>query len=109
MKRILSILFLFVSIYSANAQVGSIQGKVLDEKGVAVPFVTVVLVSDERGSNPTNPSKTNIDGFYNIKPLNPGRYNVMVKMLGYQPEIITGIEVSPNKPTEVKIKLEKLF
>lgn len=107
MKRILSVLFLLMTIHSAYGQVGSIQGKVLDEKGVPVPFVTVVLVSDEKGSNPTNPAKTNIDGFYSIKPLNPGRYNVMVKMLGYQPEILTGIEVAPNKPTEVKIKLEK--
>ncbi|MBK7958734.1 MAG: TonB-dependent receptor [Bacteroidetes bacterium] len=105
MRRLLITIFIALGTMSAWAQTGEIQGRVLNEKGQGEGFVTVVLVADEKGTNPTRPVKTNIDGYYTIKPLTPGTYNVMVRHFGYETDIESGIQVNANGRTDVNFKL----
>lgn len=50
---------------------------------------------------------TDIDGNYVIKPLNPGRYDIEVTSVGYQPAKQTGILVSVDKITFINLSIGK--
>ena len=63
------------------AQNGEISGKITDEKGEAIPFANVSIV--ENGKSTGVGATTDFDGFYSIKPLNPGKYDVKFSFVGY--------------------------
>jgi hypothetical protein len=106
MARTLRFLFvlLFISVAGkAIAQSGAIQGQVLDDKNEPVIGAIVQAIEGgiQKGGSPTD-----YDGNYLIKPLNPGRYTVKVSYVGFKESLVTGVIVSADKNTEVKIKLE---
>ncbi|MFE3868982.1 DUF5686 and carboxypeptidase regulatory-like domain-containing protein [Flavobacterium sp. LS2P90] len=74
MKKITSLLFLFLSIYS-NAQ---IKGIISDENGNPLPFVTVFE------ENTYNGTTSNEQGKYELKIRKTGSYILIFKFLGYQ-------------------------
>lgn len=96
---------LFISIAGqAIAQSGSaITGTVLDEKKEPI-IGAVVRVID--GGLQKGGAQTDADGSYTIKPLNPGRYELVVSYIGYKEVRITGIIVSPDKTTQVNSSME---
>lgn len=87
----------------AQGTSGSISGVVLDENNE--PMVGVVVRAVDGGITKGN-TITGIDGDYLIKPLSPGRYDVVVNYTGYKEDKTQGVIVSPDKNTEVKVKLE---
>lgn len=91
-----------------NVQSGDIQGTVLNELGDPVSFAQVVLVEDEEGNKLTGKgAKANAQGFYSIKNLKSGKYNVMVKSLGIGKMIKKDIPVYNGKITELNLRLYK--
>lgn len=86
----------------AQGQSGSILGKVVDDKGEPVVGVAVQAI---QGGITKAGNITDIDGNYVIKPLAPGRFDVKVNYIGYRENLITGVIVSPDKATEVNVKL----
>lgn len=102
MKRIL---LLFLAVFfsaSLTAQTGEIQGKVLDpELGEGLPFATVTTVVQGTLTG----AQTDFDGFYSIKPLPPGSYEVTVKYVGYQTQVIKDVLVSADKSTFLDIEM----
>lgn len=109
MKKILyTLLFVGGLVISAKSQTGEIQGKVTDDKGAAVPFATVVIVQDEAGLKPTSKgAKTDMNGFYTIKGVAPGTYNVQARFTGKPKVVESGIVVFVGKPTTQNFKLEE--
>jgi len=95
-KLILSILLFSYSLL--NAQSGTIKGKVLDEDQYPMPNVHVYV---EVAGNKIG-DVTDMDGNYTIKPLSPGKYNLMMSSIGYQDKIISGVYVKPNGLTFIK-------
>ncbi|HRH39208.1 MAG TPA: carboxypeptidase-like regulatory domain-containing protein, partial [Flavobacteriales bacterium] len=90
---------------SAHAQVGSgsLKGKVTDKKsGEALPFVSIVV--ENRGTQVSGGS-TDFDGLYNIKPIPPGVYDVVVSYVGYQSTKRTGVVISGNIITFLNIEM----
>lgn len=82
---------------------GSLRGKITDNKsGEALPFVNVVL---ERGGQQVTGGASDFDGNYDIKPLEPGTYDVIVTYVGYQPYKQVGVVVNSNKITFLDLKL----
>lgn len=96
---------LFISIAGqVVAQSGSaITGTVLDEK--KEPIIGAVVRVFEGGLQKGG-AQTDVDGIYTIKPLSPGRYDVVVSYLGYKEKRTTGVIVSPDKTTEVNVSME---
>lgn len=93
--------FLFVS-FAAIAQQGELQGKVTDGKGEGVAFATVVL---EQNGAIKGGAQTDFDGFYSIKPVPPGKYDVRVTYVGYQPSLTQGVVIAADKSSFLDVKI----
>ncbi|HPE86876.1 MAG: carboxypeptidase-like regulatory domain-containing protein [Bacteroidales bacterium] len=88
------VLFTSVIVF---AQDGTLKGQVLDaESKEPIPFANVVVMVDgiQKGG-----SATDFDGNYTIKPIVPGRYDVIATVVGYQPQQFNGVVMSADKIT----------
>ena len=61
----------------AQAQTGSVSGKVLDSKGVGIPGATVLIEGTTLGSS------SNVDGTFNITNVPAGQRNLTISFVGY--------------------------
>jgi iron complex outermembrane receptor protein len=84
MKKFLQVLsVLLITSFTATAQTGEIQGRVLDDKGEPVPFALVIVIRDQAGKDKTSKgTKADANGRYTLKGLNPGTYNLMATSVG---------------------------
>jgi hypothetical protein len=88
------IAFFALGLGTVLAQSG-IKVTVTDQKtGEAIPFATVVVFQNGVQAGVGN---TDFDGVIVIKPINPGKYDVKVNFIGYQPKEIKGVIVGENK------------
>jgi hypothetical protein len=85
------------SVY-AQTSMGTIKGKVYEkETGEPLPGAAVyVEVAGEKVG-----AATDFDGNYTIANINTGTYNVQITFMGKQEQLISGVEVTPNKITFV--------
>ncbi|OJW14875.1 carboxypeptidase regulatory-like domain-containing protein [Mucilaginibacter sp. 44-25] len=93
-KFYLIILALFFAV-AANAQIttATISGKVVDQKGVAMPGVTVSVVNNSTGTR--YGSQTNADGRYTIPNINPGGpYTISATFVGSNKDERTDVTLS---------------
>lgn len=83
----------------ANAQEGTIKGKVYDEEvNDVLPFANVTLKGTTIGST------TDFDGNYALN-LEPGTYTVVFSFVGYQTKEVTEVVVEEGKDVVVNISL----
>jgi hypothetical protein len=88
----------------AQSGAGSLKGTIKDAKtGEPIPFANVVV---EVGGIQLGTGQSNFDGEYQIKPLDPGSYDVKTSYVGYKPIKTTGVIISAGKITSVDVKLE---
>ncbi|MDB5117380.1 MAG: hypothetical protein JWQ79_2872 [Mucilaginibacter sp.] len=90
-------MLLFFSISAKAQETYSISGKVTDEKGGTLPGATVFL------ANSKLMTMVNASGTFTLTGLQPGTYDLVVKMLGYNPynQSIT----IQKEPVNINIKL----
>ncbi|MCC9168497.1 TonB-dependent receptor [Pontibacter sp. XAAS-A31] len=79
MKYLFTLTFVFTAIVGALAQSFSVSGKVVDENGLGLPGVTVVL----KGTSTAVP--TDVDGNYTLSLPN-GEGTLQFSFIGYQPK-----------------------
>ena len=95
-----SILFIGLCLFSASAQNGKIEGKILDgELDDVLPFANVTIVGTNKGST------SDFDGLYSIE-VEPGTYTVSFSFVGYQTKEITEIQVKENETTRIDVTLK---
>jgi len=95
-----SILFIGLCLFSASAQNGKIEGKILDgELDDVLPFANVTIVGTNKGST------SDFDGLYSIE-VKPGTYTVSFSFVGYQTKEITEILVKENETTRIDVTLK---
>ncbi len=89
---------------SAKAQTdaGGLEGKIVNDKGEPVPFASVEVFE---GDILKGRGKTNLNGQYKIKPLNPGEYTLKVSSVGYHKLEIKGIKITGKKPLTKNAKM----
>ena len=82
-RFISSFLFFFcISITVSLSQNATLKGRVIDNStGESLPYASVALLQD---GVPINGASTDMDGYFTIKPIPPGTYNVRVSFIGYQ-------------------------
>jgi hypothetical protein len=109
MKKFLQVLsVLLITSYTATAQTGEIQGRVTDEKGEPVPFALIVVIRDQAGKERTSKgTKADANGFYTLKGMNPGNYNLMATSVGKQPAIEIGVRVEAGRPVTLDFTFEQ--
>ncbi|MFZ9943539.1 MAG: carboxypeptidase-like regulatory domain-containing protein, partial [Bacteroidia bacterium] len=94
---LLTAAFIVATGFVAFAQTGAIKGKVLDKTTKEpLPFANVIV---EINGSQAGGAQTDFDGNFNIKPLQPGRYNIKASFVGYTAVEITGVLVSADKIT----------
>ncbi len=101
-KHFTFLLFMLFSVFTAFAQQGEIQGKVTDtDSGEGLPFANVAI----KVGGVTTGAQTDFDGYYSIKPIPPGTYDVTTSYLGYQSNVTKGVLVTADKSTFLDIKM----
>ncbi len=102
MKKLnLLILALLISVIQSVFGQGSLRGKVTDEKGNPLPFVNILVLNGKIQIGGANSSD---DGTFVIKPILPGKYDVVASFIGYVKHRVTGVVIR-DTITELNIKM----
>ncbi len=98
LRKLLFTLCIVLTSWSlAHAQVGRLQGKVVDRAtGEPIPFANIVL---ENGGTQVGGTSSDFDGNYDINPIPPGTYDLKATFVGYNTYITKGIVIPANKIT----------
>ena len=79
---------------------GKIAGRVIDrETGKPLPFANVLVVGTGWGA------VSDVDGYYHILNIEPGKYSVEARMMGYASLTKTGVEVISDLTKPVNFEL----
>jgi len=101
-KHYLFIVISFIFYVGAYAQSGEIQGKVTDsDSGEGLPFANVTI----KVAGALVGAQTDFDGYYSIKPVPAGSYDVEVQYIGYATQITQGVLVIADKSTFLDIPI----
>lgn len=81
----------------AQAQTGSVSGKVLDNKGSGIPGATVLIEGSTLGSS------SNVDGAFNITNVPAGPRTLVISFVGYTSSripvtVVAGQNATAGKP-----------
>src|SRR5881628_1002329 len=82
---------------------GTIQGRVTDPQGGAIPHVTVLVTDEETGV--ASELLTESDGAYAAAFLLPGRYRVEVALPGFKKFVQSGVTVGVSQHATVDVTL----
>ena len=85
---------------AADAQTGKLSGRVTDAAGQPLIGASVLVVGTDYGA------ATDVDGVYNVLRIPPGTIDVRVSSIGYQTQVIEGLQVSSNTTTELDVTLQ---
>src|SRR5574343_1986101 len=103
MRKFYAFLILLSIAYSgslfAQSGAGELRGKVQDAKTKeGIPFAAVIV---ETNGSQVAAQQTDFDGNFVIKPILPGKYDVRVKIIGYNERVLSGVIITSNKQTYV--------
>lgn len=101
MRKFYAFLILLSIAYSgslfAQSGAGELRGKVQDSKTKeGVPFAAVIV---ESNGSQVAALQSDFDGNFVIKPIPPGKYDVRVKLIGYNDNVTNGVIITSNKQT----------
>jgi hypothetical protein len=88
---------------SAQERFGTLQGRVTDQQGAAMPGVTVSVTSLSSGE--TRTFVTDANGQFFASDLNPGRYKVVFELSGFTPVERPDVSVVLGRAFEVNTEM----
>ena len=88
------------------AQNSSLNGTVTDPSGKVIPNASIVLTSQDNGTERTTMSDSR--GHYEFDQLAPGMYRIAAKTPGFIEVVVTSIQLLVNEPATVAVKFEKI-
>ena len=95
--------FLLIALLSQVTFANTIKGIVTDQiTGEEIPFANVIL---EKNGVMKGGTTTDVDGSYEFKGMDSGKYDVKCLYLGYRDTLITNIEVKADKTTTLNITM----
>lgn len=94
MKKIYLIIFLLILFMPGFVIGQSIKGKVFDKSNLGLPGASVIIDGTTKGAT------TDMDGNFEIKPVEPGDYTLIVKFLGFKTSKIA-VTVQAGKTTDI--------
>lgn len=107
MKKLLFVLLItFTGIYAFGQGVttSAINGKVLDDKGEAVPFAIVMAVHEPSGSSYGTSARD--DGRFNLPNIRPGGpYTISVSFIGYKSATVSNVNLSLGEDRNISFTL----
>lgn len=102
-KNYIALLVIFTLLSNLiQAQKGSIVGIVRDaQTNETIIGANVILSGTITGT------ATNLDGNYEIKGIEPGRYDVVVSFISYKSDTISNVEVNAGEATKLNVRLDE--
>ncbi len=101
MKKIIIILSILLTQVSLFAGIGKIEGRISDENNIPLTGATVKIEGTLLGA------RTDIDGHYVIKNIEPGKYNIEVSYISYEKKIITDVLIKDQNIVTVNVTMNK--
>ncbi len=103
-KRLLTLgLIIFSLLAVGQTRPGSLKGKVTDAStGEEIPFAPVLI---KQGETIISSGTTDMDGNYNINPVNPGKYDVYCQYVSYADYVARGVVIEPDRPRILNISM----
>ncbi len=104
-KFIFICIFIFqgIQIFSQDLT-QTIKGKVVDDDiQIPLPGATVMILE----SDPLIGGTTDMDGYFRLENVPLGRYDVQIRYIGYEPSIITELEVGSGKEVILNVGLKE--
>lgn len=98
-KKYLLIFFIIISSFSVLAQTGKISGKILNDKNEPLSGVSVKIVGAPGGVS------SNGEGLYTITLPAGRKYELEFSAVGYEKKLVSDIEITANKITDLNIVL----
>jgi len=100
LPRILFLIFILTTaVIETNAQQYTLSGKLTNKRQEALPFASVRIKELASGTN------TDQEGNYFFR-LEPGKYDIVISMVGFKPQIIT---ITLSKDYKLDVLLEEDF
>jgi hypothetical protein len=100
MRSLIFTVSLIISFNISYSQSGVLKGYVKDAtSNEEIPFANVFVEQLNSGV------ATDFDGFFEFKEMKPGLYTIKCSFVGYESKTFAEINVNPNKPTILNIKL----
>ncbi len=91
MKKLnLMIVVLLISVIQSAFGQGTLRGKVTDEKGNPLPLANVILLN---GTTKIGGATASDDGAYVIRPISPGKYDLVATYVGYKKYSVNSISI----------------
>src|SRR5215472_15059403 len=87
----------------AQGQNGEIRGTVTDPTGALIPAAQVVLNGADGSTKSVTAGR---DGSFQIGPVQPGTYTLVINAAGFAPTTIDNVQVAPGKSLQEKIMLQ---
>jgi len=101
---VLSILILSNSNLFAQSISQTIKGQVVDNDIlIPLPGATVIII----GSDPLIGGTTDLDGYFRLENVPLGRYSIQFSYIGYEPSVISELEVGSGKEVVLNIGLKE--
>ncbi len=107
MKRLLvvsALLVAFCSLAAGQSATGTIQGRVTDSSGAAIPEATVVIQNQNTGVR--QPTVTNSAGSFLQPYLIPGAYRLTVEKTGFDKHMTSDIKLSVQQTIALEIQMK---
>ena len=103
LRTLLCIILSGIVLSGAYAQknTGTLTGRITDNMGESLPHATVYLKKLQSGGT------TNLDGYYKIKEIPYGTYQVSIQFVGYLTETLTVTINKPKVSLDVTLKEDK--
>jgi len=92
------------STATAQSTTGSIQGRITDTQGGALPGVAVTVRNVD--TQLTRETITNEQGNYDVQLLPPGAYALDAVLSGFRPQARTGVRLTVNQAARIDFQLE---
>ena len=89
---------------SAQELTQTIKGRIVDKDlQIPLPGASVVIIK----SNPLIGATTDMDGYFRIENVPLGRYNLKINFIGYEPFIISELEVGSGKEVVINVGIKE--
>jgi len=86
----------------AQPPLADVTGLVNDDKGIPLGSVTVSLLQNEKTIQTT---MTDSMGVFGFRRLNPGTYSFSFSRVGFEPQTLTGYQLSSGKTSSLLINM----
>ena len=97
-----ALLLLAAQVGAQGRTTGTLEGRIMDERGSAVPDAAVTL---SRGDEVVRIALADPTGRFRIEGLRPGRYALLAEQVGYQPLRLTGVPVVAGVVASVSVEV----